>query len=99
MTKVWADGGYQNSVFRHGEIRGIDGEAMKRATGFRPQKRRWVIERTLGWLMQNRRLVRDYETLPQYSRTMIHWAIASKISREFTGASITNLANRNRRFG
>ncbi len=23
--------------------------------------RRWVVERTFGWLMQQRRLVRDYE--------------------------------------
>ena len=28
------------------------------------QPRRWVIERTLGWLMHHRRLARDYETTP-----------------------------------
>ncbi|MCX4918990.1 IS5 family transposase [Streptomyces sp. NBC_00687] len=73
-TKVWADGGYQNSVFQHGASKGIDVEVVKRSTakGFQPQKKRWVIERTFGWLMQNRRLVRDYEALPQRSRTMVH---------------------------
>ena len=40
----------------------------------------WVVERTLGWLMQHRRLVRDYETLPQPSRVMIHWASANTMS-------------------
>ncbi|MFI5997728.1 transposase, partial [Streptomyces sp. NPDC051362] len=61
VTKVWADGGYQNSVFQHGASRGIDVEVVKRSTakGFQPQKKRWVIERTFGWLMQNRRLVRE----------------------------------------
>ncbi|MFI6544376.1 IS5 family transposase [Streptomyces prunicolor] len=89
VTKVWADGGYQNSVFQHGASRGIDVEVVKRSTvkGFQPQKKRWVIERTFGWLMQNRRLVRDYEALPQRSRTMVHWAMANKTSRELTGES------------
>lgn len=89
VTKVWADGRYQNSVFQHGASRGIDVEVVKRSTvkGFQPQKKRWVIERTFGWLMQNRRLVRDYEALPQRSRTMVHWAMANKTSRELTGES------------
>lgn len=43
--------------------------------------------RTFGWLMQHRRLARDYEALPQRSRTMIHWAMANKTSRELTGES------------
>ena len=29
--------------------------------GFKVLPRRWVVERTFGWLMQQRRLVRDYE--------------------------------------
>jgi hypothetical protein len=37
--------------------------------------------------MQHRRLARDYEALPQRSRTMIHWAMANKMSRELTGES------------
>lgn len=84
MTKVWADGGYHNSVFQHGAARGIDVEVAKRSTakGFQPQKKRLVIERTFGWLMQNPRLVRDYEALPQRSRTMAHRAMANKTSRE-----------------
>ncbi|MGW9594958.1 transposase, partial [Streptomyces chartreusis] len=89
VTKVWADGGYQNSVFQHGAARGIDVEVVKRPTGkgFQPQAKRWVIERTFGWLMQHRRLVRDYEALPQRSRAMVHWAMANKTSRELTGES------------
>jgi transposase len=89
VTKVWADGGYQTSVIQHGARLGIDVEVVQRPKekGFQPLPKRWVIERTFGWLMQHRRLARDYEALPQRSRTMIHWAMANKMSREPTGES------------
>jgi transposase len=89
VSKVWADGGYQNSVLNHGARLGIDVEVVQRprTKGFEPLPKRWVIERTFGWLMQHRRLARDYEALPQRSRTMIHWAMANKMSRELTGES------------
>jgi hypothetical protein len=42
------------------------------------------VERTLGWLMLHRRLARDYETLPERSATMIHWAMIDNMSRRLT---------------
>ncbi|MET9116712.1 IS5 family transposase [Streptomyces longwoodensis] len=89
VTKVWADGGYQNSIFNHGARLGIDVQVVQRprTKGFEPLPKRWVIERTFGWLMQHRRLARDYEALPQRSRAMIHWAMANKMSRALTGES------------
>ena len=89
MSKVWADGGYQNSIFNHGAGLAIDVEVVQRlrAKGFEPLPKRWVIERTFGRLMQHRRLARDYESLPQRLRTMMHWAMANKMSRELTGES------------
>ncbi|WP_373688192.1 IS5 family transposase [Actinoplanes aureus] len=68
VSEVWVDGGYQNSVLRHGARLGIDVEVVLRPSsvkGFHVLPRRWVVERTLGWLMQHRRLARDYEALPQ----------------------------------
>ncbi|MGP8297176.1 transposase [Streptomyces inhibens] len=64
VSKVWADGGYSASVLQHGAGAGIDIEVVQRprVKGFQPSPKRWVIERTFGWLMQHRRLVRDYET-------------------------------------
>jgi len=38
-------------------------------------KKRWVVERTFGWLMGCRRLVRDYESLPETSETFIYLAM------------------------
>jgi putative transposase len=43
--------------------------------GFVLLPRRWVIERTFGWFMRCRRLVRDYERDPGYSEAWIHLAM------------------------
>ncbi|MFD8305149.1 IS5 family transposase [Streptomyces sp. NPDC059690] len=90
VTKVCADGGYQSSIVNHGAGHGSDVEVVPRTRvkGFEPLPKRWVIERAFGWLMQHRRLVRNYEALPQQSRTMIHWAMANKMSCELTGESV-----------
>jgi putative transposase len=45
------------------------------ATGFVAIPRRWVVERTLGWLGRWRRLSKDYEELPEVSETMVTLAM------------------------
>ncbi|WNV84974.1 IS5 family transposase [Umezawaea sp. Da 62-37] len=95
VSIAWVDGGYNDSVVRHGARTGIQVEVVKRvaATGFHVLPRRWVVERTLGWLMQHRRLVRDYEALPQRSRAMVHWAMTNKMSLDLTGESTQTWRN------
>lgn len=44
-------------------------------TGFVLVPRRWVVERTLGWLGRWRRLSRDYEELPEVSEAMVTLAM------------------------
>lgn len=39
--------------------------------GFRPQPRRWVVERSFSWIVRWRRLCRDHEGLPQSSEAFI----------------------------
>src|ERR1039457_338401 len=46
-----------------------------------------AVERTFGWEMRHHRLVVDYETLPERSRPMIHWAMIDNMSRRATGES------------
>ena len=41
------------------------------STGFVVQPRRWVVERSFGWLGRWRRLSKDYETLPEVSEAMV----------------------------
>ena len=44
------------------------------STGFVLLPRRWVVERTFGWLGRWRRLARDYEELPKVSEAMVKLA-------------------------
>lgn len=67
LEKLWVDGGYSGPDFA-GWVRAglpkLDVEVIKRSDnikGFEVLPRRWVVERTFGWLVQHRRLVRDYE--------------------------------------
>ena len=90
VVRAWADSGYKRSVIERGAAHGIDVEVVSKdpgQKGFAPLPRRWAVERTFGWWMLHRRLVRDYETLPERSRTMIHWAMIDNMSRRATGES------------
>jgi transposase len=40
-------------------------------TGFRPQPKRWIIERCFSWMVRGLRLCRDHEGLPQSSEAFI----------------------------
>jgi transposase len=75
---IWADGGYLGSLVqwvkwlrpfgkRHLEIvrRG------DRADGLKVLPKRWIIERTFGWLTKSQRLCRDYEVRLDHSEAMI----------------------------
>ena len=46
---------------------------------FVPLPRRWVVERSFGWMMQWRRLVRDYEKRVDVSEQLIYVAMGSLI--------------------
>ena len=88
LLKAWADMGYKNTVVEHGASLGIDVEIVRRdptTRGFVIQPRRWVVERTFGWLMNHRRLARDYEALPARSEAMIHLAMINLMTRRLTG--------------
>ena len=52
-------------------------EIVKRteAHTFRVLPRRWVVERTFGWLGRYRRLNRDYERQAQTGETMVYLAM------------------------
>jgi putative transposase len=44
-------------------------------TGFVVQPRRWVVERSFGWLGRWRRLSKDYEERPEVSEAMVTLAM------------------------
>jgi transposase len=68
LKKAIADGGYQGKPTADDvkEQAGIPLEIVKRsdaAKGFYVLPKRWIVERTYGWLNRCRRLVKDYENL------------------------------------
>jgi hypothetical protein len=91
-SAAWVDGGYNNAVINHGALLGIDVDVVKRPA-VEGSTCCHVAGWSFGWLMQNRRLVRDYETLPQRSRTMVHWAMANMMGRFLAGESTQTWPN------
>ena len=55
--------------------------------GFQVVSRRWVVERTFGWLSRNRRTSKDYERKVQTSETLIEVAMIRVLLARF-GRSI-----------
>lgn len=73
---MFADGGYTGDelaldVF---QVHRCRLEIVKRsdtAKGFVVLPKRWIVERTFGWLIRHRRLVRDFEARADVSATMV----------------------------
>ena len=59
--------------------------------GFAPLSNRWVVERTFGWMMRWRRLVRDYEERLDVSEAMIQIAMASQLLRRIVSIMLNAL--------
>ena len=76
LQKTWADGAYQGQqVEKVDSESGITLEVVKRSDkdrGFVLQARRWIVERTFGWLNRERRLSKDYEHKEESSEAFIH---------------------------
>jgi len=79
VSLVYADGGYQGRLVTLAQSAwGIVLEIVRKPAdqrGFAVLPRRWVVERTFSWLLRWRRLVRDYERLPQTHEAMVKWAM------------------------
>jgi putative transposase len=56
-------------------------ERSAETEGFAVLPHRWIVKRTLGWLMRNRRLRKDYERLLQSSETFIEVAMIRLVLR------------------
>jgi transposase len=85
VALVFADGGYAGRLVRWATDRlRLMIEVVRKPAdqqGFAVLPRRWVVERTLSWLMRCRRLVRDYERLPESHEAMVKWAMIGLMTR------------------
>lgn len=89
---IWADSAYKAQklwdwLTAHLPRRGLRLEVVERAVdakGFVVLKRRWVVERTFGWLNKCRRLSKDYERHTRHSEAMIRLASIQLMLRRLT---------------
>ena len=90
IVLVWADGGYAGRcvAFARAVLR-ITLQIVKKPAGqrtFEVLPRRWVVERTLSWLVRCRRLDHDYERLPASAEAMVKWAMIGLMTRRLAPA-------------
>jgi transposase len=79
LLKLYADSGYQGPKFQQGwkrVCRKINVEIVKRsdAGNFVVLPKRWIVERTIGWLHRCRRLAKDWECLNRNALAFLRWA-------------------------
>jgi len=86
LRRLWADGGYRGAslaawmlAFGGWVLEVVRGKQDQR--GFAVIPKRWIVERTFGWLNRYRRLNKDYEELPQTTEVMILIAMSHLMLR------------------
>lgn len=79
LKLIWADGGYAGKLIAWVKERfGWTLEIVKRSDdvkGFHVLPKRWVVERTIGWIGRYRRFSKDYEYLTENSEALIYVAM------------------------
>lgn len=92
LKLLWADGGYGGQPFvtwvkeKFSWIWHVV-KRNKAVKGFEVLARRWVVERTFGWLNNYRRLSKDYEELTESSETLIYLAMSHIMLRRLAGTN------------
>jgi putative transposase len=90
MKHLFADSAYDRAMLMD-KARTLDFvvevvRKMQDQHQFMPLKKRWVVERSFGWMMSWRRLVRDYEQRVDVSESMIYVAMGSVLMRRIFDA-------------
>jgi putative transposase len=92
LKLIWADAGYnvQWLIDWVKSVREWVLEIVKRpegAKGFVLLPRRWVVERTFGWLNLYRALSKDYEVLPRNSEAVVYTTMIHIMVRRLARSS------------
>jgi transposase len=94
VTMSFVDGGYQGDEAQRAafEASRISITVVKRTdkqvTGFIVLPKRWVVERTLGWINRARRLSKDFEATIESSLAWLQLALAFLLMRRLGRAKI-----------
>ncbi len=86
---IWADGAYGGKLVEWARtVGGWRLELVRRPSGqqdFQVLPRRWVVERTFGWLNRQRRLSKDYEALCETTETWLYIAMTRLMLHRLAG--------------
>lgn len=90
LRLIWADSAYAGQFVAWAfALGGWLIEVVKRAKNshsFEVLPRRWVVERTLGWLGRNRRLSKEYEFLPESEAAWVYIGMIPLMLRRLEAA-------------
>jgi transposase len=80
FAKLWCDGGFKRTFIEHCRSHHVGVEVVSKIHPgrFEVLPKRWIVERTWSWLMNNRRLQIDYERDPIVTEGFI-WAAHSRL--------------------
>jgi putative transposase len=85
LEVIYADGGYTGpNVSAACEQLGCRVEIVSPAAGtkgFKVLPKRWVVERTFGWLGRCRQLSKEYDVLTECSEGWVYWAMTRLMLR------------------
>ena len=85
LQVIWADGAYGGKLVEWARaVGGWSLELVRRPAQqrtFQVLPRRWVVERTFGWLNLQRRLSKDYESLCETTETWLYIAMTGLMLR------------------
>ena len=87
LLKLWVDGGFNGPEFaawvqtQHPKLVVEVVKRLAEVPGFHLLPKRWVVERTCGWLMHCRRLVRDHEQTAASAAGCIYLAMTRLMLR------------------
>jgi transposase len=96
VTMSFLDGGYQGdeaqrAAFETSHIAiTVVKRTDKQVTGFIVLPKRWVVERTLGWINRARRLSKDFEATIESSLAWLQMALAFLLMRRLARTKIAH---------
>ena len=89
LKVVWVDQGYSGKNFARA-VKQVCGNSVRveaierKSKEFEILPKRWIVERTFGWLNRFRRLSKDYELDTDMSTAMIYGSLIRLMTRRFT---------------
>jgi len=84
LVNVLVDGAYSGDVVQQASSQtGVKVTMVKRpdVKGFVVVPKRWIVERSFGWMNRDRRLSKDYERTVESSEAWIHLSFVARMAR------------------